>query len=360
MSEGGSNTWNLPQKWLVVRLGAMGDVLLTSGVLEYWRRQRGLEFVLLTKAPWAELLAGHPAVSKILPLDGKRLTTGAFSRFARDLAQEYRGWGLLDLHGNTRSRLLALFWKGAVRRYRKMALERRLYGLLRTQGVRRRLRGRLEAVNVPQRYALALEEQAPAVEELAPRIWLGNDELARAREKLQSLRAEGRPLAALHPLAAHVNKTWPAQHWLELLQGLREAGWGWYFLGRGQLPHELRQVAGEPCFVNATSSRESAALLAVSDVLVTGDSGPLHLGVAAGTPSVALFGPTARVWGFYPPPPHVVLEENLDCRPCSLHGKKRCKHDGRCLEQITPERVLQAVLELNRQPRGAPDASTVF
>ena len=59
-----------------------------------------------------------------------------------------------------------------------------------------------------------------------------------------------------------------------------------------------------------------AAALAEVDLLVAGDSGPVHLATAVGTPALALFGPTSpERWG--PPPPGRALSLSLPCAPCS-------------------------------------------
>ena len=73
----------------------------------------------------------------------------------------------------------------------------------------------------------------------------------------------------------------------------------------------------------------------------------MHLASAGRTPVVALFGPTGPEWGFYPEGPlDVVLETDLPCRPCSLHGTATCKNTQRCLRDIMPETVLTAALNL--------------
>ena len=80
------------------------------------------------------------------------------------------------------------------------------------------------------------------------------------------------------------------------------------------------------------------ALLGSADAAVTGDSAPMHLADAAGTPVLALFGPTTREWGFVPSGDRdAVLELDLPCRPCSLHGSGACPHEHACLAQIHPE-----------------------
>lgn len=61
---------------------------------------------------------------------------------------------------------------------------------------------------------------------------------------------------------------------------------------------------------------------------------------------LALFGPTTEEWGFFPAgPKDRVLESQLDCRPCTLHGKKHCDRNHACMQSITPEQVMRALDE---------------
>lgn len=336
-----------PRLWVVCRLGAMGDVLLLTGVLEFWRRERGLRFVILTRAAWTGLFAGHPAVDRVVGVEEADLRPAAFMALGRSLAREYSGAGLLDLHGVIRSRLLGAVWPGRVRRYPKFSLERRLYLRFRRAFLRRRL----ERLNTPQRYALALERTPPPTGALAPRLWLAEEELLAAAGRLERASLTRAPVVALHPFATHPAKAWPWERWQELLQLLDAAGWAWYFLGRGALPQGMRETSsGGQGFLNRLSPRESAALLARSQALVSGDSGPMHLAGAVGTPLLALFGPTTRAWGFMPQGSGVrVLEKQLPCRPCSLHGKRICTRGLECLERIGAHEVmddLRDVLQL--------------
>ncbi|WP_461210767.1 glycosyltransferase family 9 protein [Desulfocurvus sp. DL9XJH121] len=334
----------LPNRWLVVRLSALGDVVLTTGVLEHLARTRGWSFHFLTKKAFAPALTGHPAVEKLVLPDSGNLDGRAWLQACRQLAERYQGWGLLDLHGTMRSLVLGAVWKGPVRRYPKFTLARRLYGVTGWPGARRTL----EALNVPQRYALAVERTAPPASALVPRITLSEDEKLVGRRLAAATGTDG-PLAALHPYATHAGKRWPEEHWLDLAGRLHRAGWRMAVIGRdpaplcGQTP-----LQGVTDYTNRTDIRQTCALLAQCDVLVSGDSGPMHLATAVGTRVAALFGPTTRAWGFYPSgPDDTVLERDLSCRPCSLHGGRGCRHGQRCMADIDPADVAEAVLRQN-------------
>ncbi len=341
------NHYQEQRPWVVCRLGAMGDVLLLTGVLDFWRRERGLHFVVLTRAAWAGLFTGHPAVDRVVGVEEADLRLAAFITLGRRLAREHPGAGLLDLHGVIRSRLLGQFWPGTVRRYPKFSLERRLYLRFRWVFLRRRL----ERLNTPQRYALALERTPPPASALAPRLWLTEEELHTAAGRMESASLMPPPVVALHPFATHPAKAWPWQRWQELLHLLDAAGWAWYFMGRGSLPQGMRATSrGGQGFLNRLTPRESAALLARSQALVSGDSGPMHLATAVGTPLLALFGPTTSAWGFMPEGSGVrVLQKELPCRPCSLHGKGVCSRGQECLERITAMEVMYGLRDVLQQ-----------
>ncbi|MDD5506334.1 MAG: glycosyltransferase family 9 protein, partial [Candidatus Omnitrophica bacterium] len=77
--------------------------------------------------------------------------------------------------------------------------------------------------------------------------------------------------------------------------------------------------------------------------------GPMHIAVAAGTESVALFGPVdERVYGpFSPAPGHVVVKKDTACRPCYKNFKlPDCNFGRECLNSITTDEVFKEVLNL--------------
>ena len=321
---------------LAVRFGHLGDVVLTTGPLRLFHEDLGLRLTVLTKPAWAPVFAGNPHVETVVPFDPSGLSTGDLAARFRELAKEFPGHGLLDLHGIPRTRLLAALWKGPVVRYSKFSLQRRLFlvsgGRLSHEGLCRH--------NVPQRYAMALygKRDVPAQSLLRPEIHLTEAELREADGFLAATfgRAGVRPVA-LHPFAAHALKTKPASFWTETAALLEAQGIPPLILGVGTplLPDRPWDCT------NRTTLRQTCALLARCRVLVTGDSGPMHLATAVGTPVVALFGPTTREWGFYPCGPRdLVLERALPCRPCSLHGGFHGAKGGGCLD-VSPARMIE-------------------
>lgn len=98
-------------------------------------------------------------------------------------------------------------------------------------------------------------------------------------------------------------------------------------------------------FSMKTSMEELPAFLASLDLLITNDSGPMHIAVAADVPCVAVFGPTVKTLGFFPYDNKSIVLENkeLSCRPCGKHGGDACpKKHFKCMKDVLPESVVAA------------------
>lgn len=162
-----------------------------------------------------------------------------------------------------------------------------------------------------------------------------------------------RHVAVVCPVGSYPQKSWSVAGYAALLKAL--AGQAQCFLigaaaERPQL-EEINRAAGGVARIlgGDLTLGELAALLSCADVLVTVDTGPLHIAQAVGTPVVALFGPTdPRVWG-----PRgardIVLRMPVDCSPC--WGKVPCS-DNRCLSTLPADKVVNATLSLLRKAGG--------
>lgn len=344
-------TAKYPQQWLVYRLSALGDVVLMTGVLDYLHSHFGWTFVVVTRAAWLSVFDGHPAVSHVIGLEKHELKMpkllGIFGRIIKD----YKGFGLLDLHGTLRSHILSCMWRiyalvhgtmPKVYRYPKFTALRRRFLKEEDGSLKAQYSVKLLQYNVPQRYVMAVLPTPPDRHELLPKIILTQEERTCAQEflRLTGLGA-GRPLVAIHPYATHPHKAWLPQYWQALADALTVADIPYFVVGQGH--SVIKNPRAD--FSNATSLRECCALIAEADILITGDSGPMHLAGAVQTPVMALFGPTCEEWGFFPAgKKDKVLEiKGLSCRPCSLHGSKACVHNSACMNDITPEMVMEEV-----------------
>jgi len=327
---------------VAVRFSSMGDVALTTGVLLDWHKKNGTMFTVVTKEAFEPLFLNHPAVENVIGCDENDLRGQAQPMLFRAIMEKYTDSPLLDLHRTFRTGMMARIWRDAIILYKKMAFARRIF--LWSKG--RFFGEALRRFNVPQRYAIGLYDEAevPAAEDLRPVIFLSEEEKNWAEEALFPLRRKGHSLVALHPFATHSAKSWPLERWMDFASMLRENGIDYFWVGRGS---NLPESEKANSFVNSTNLRQLCALIADADVLVTGDSGPMHLATGVGTPALAMFGPTCREWGFFPSGENDrIIQLDMPCRPCSLHGSGTCKKGNACIMDIEPQRMLAELKEM--------------
>jgi heptosyltransferase II len=96
-----------------------------------------------------------------------------------------------------------------------------------------------------------------------------------------------------------------------------------------------------------TSLAEAAGVIAKCELLIGNDSAPIHLATAVGTPSVVIYGPTIKEFGFAPPKEmsRVVEIEDLWCRPCTAHGSDTCPiYTHKCMKAISATEVAKTAL----------------
>lgn len=172
---------------------------------------------------------------------------------------------------------------------------------------------------------------------------------------LDSVAAErgGKPLAACLPTGSWPAKTWLPERFAEVMDSLAADAmpvWIWGPGERSAVEAIRARMASRSLIAPPTGWQELGALLERCALLVCNDSGPKHVAVALGTPTVTLFGPThPKTW--HPPRgPHVAIEaEGLDClhcnaNECPLPGDRRM----RCMRDVSAERVAEAARALLR------------
>lgn len=330
------------QPVLVVRLSSLGDIVLTQPVLEQLERA-GCEVDLFVKPEYV-------ALGKLLPGVKQVLSAPA------DLRPRYAL--ILDLHDTPRSRRLCRRAQANRRiRYDKHPVARRL--LVRPGGRKMPWHAwewLAPAQQVTEWYAAAARQAGFPAPTLPPRLALPEWVLASAEQILRGAKlAPQERFAVLAPAAAWPAKQWPEENFLRAGQLLQsDLGLIPVFVGsaaeRKTCETLARACGGRVAsLAGLTSLPTLAAVLSRAELLITNDSGPLHLGLAAGTAAVAVFGPTVSAFGFAPltHPRARVLEQPLACRPCSLHGGSRCPlGHHHCLRLTTPEQVIAAGREL--------------
>lgn len=177
---------------------------------------------------------------------------------------------------------------------------------------------------------------------------------AYADEVIRKQGWDSRILVGIHP-----GSIWPTKRWLgERFAHVADRLFAEWNAGIIIFGSEGDKASAEEVMLHArcsmlnmcgkTDLKQLSALTGRCALFITNDSGPMHIAVAMGVPTLALFGPTTRDLGFFPyGDMHRVMEVELSCRPCGLHGGKRCpKKHFDCMKRITAEEVLKNAGEM--------------
>ncbi|MBX9928824.1 MAG: glycosyltransferase family 9 protein [Gemmatimonadaceae bacterium] len=326
---------------LCVQTSFLGDVVLTTPLLRALAA-RGPVDVITTPAS-AALLEGHPAVRRVIAWDKRGAERGVGGFLA--LAARLRRAGYQTAYcaqGSLRSAALVTAAAIPERIGFSTSAGRWLYSrripYVRSQHHAARLLGLAQLGEVITEDALR-PSLAPSAHDRA----LADTVLAE--------RGGAAPLVALAPGSVWATKRWP--HFPALARAL--APCRFLVLGGASdapLAAAITEAVGAASVIDATGRLPllaSAAALARCDVLVTNDSLPQHLASAMGTPTVTLFGPTDRTFGFGPLAPRSTIAQvdDLACRPCHPHGPAVCPlGHHHCMSTLDALRVAALVRPL--------------
>ena len=173
------------------------------------------------------------------------------------------------------------------------------------------------------------------------------------------------PVVVVHPGASVPARTLAPERWRAVVKALVDDGWRVRVVGSPEEAVLTAGVAGEDAGVQnlggATTLRELGSVIAEADVLVGGNSGPVHLAAAVGTPCVTAFAPTVPLRRWHPwRVPYVALgDQDVACAGCRA---RRCPLPRQaCLDVVGPDDVVQAARSLlprDLQPTRAPQPMT--
>ncbi len=189
----------------------------------------------------------------------------------------------------------------------------------------------------------------------APRIRVLDEEVALAQKLLQAERPSG-GWFGLNPGAEYgPAKRWPTERFVAAaVEVHRQTGCGWIIFGGARdksLAHKvaagIRKETAAPVvnLAGKTTLRELCAIFMLCRVVLTNDTGPMHVAAAVGTPVVVPFGstsPTLTGPGLPGDAKNVCLRSTVPCSPCF---RRTCPVDFRCMSNITVEKVVNAVLQ---------------
>ncbi|MCS6838394.1 MAG: glycosyltransferase family 9 protein [Bdellovibrionaceae bacterium] len=334
-------------KVLIIRFSSIGDVTQTLSAA-YVLHQNGFEVHWAIRIDLAPLVAFSPYVRRVWSLERRKGFLGLW-----DLALKLRRENfthIYDAHDSLRSRFLFVFLKYIPTRKnffkKRYFLRRPLYRFRRWIWIQ----FKKNLLPTPKEAQWQILEPLKVwglnpVLPNKPVVHIDPNSLKIVEGELAKIQLS--QFIALCPGAAHPLKRWPINYFKTIIQlNPKER---FVILGGPFDTFADELVATDPDRVFNYAGRltllESAAMIQKAKVVITNDTGLMHLAEQLLKPTIALIGPS--LFGY--PVRHTttthVLENHLECRPCSRHGEGPCRNPiyQQCLQAILPQRVDQVL-----------------
>lgn len=338
---------NRPDKILIIRLSSIGDIILSFPLIRNLRN----------KFPKAKIdfMAAQKYRPVLTPIENRLDHILVFDKSRgiqeiKDQRQTLKNKGydwILDIHNKPRTRLMLLFSRAKVLRIKKYQVRRWLFVKFRINTY--------PAIPVHKKYL----HTAPVKFDNSDPVYLNDcnsDRISQKVIKSAPFIKNDHPVALIFPGAKHATKRWPLENYLELAQKIVDST-DYRILLAGdqqdrkmlesiQIQHpKISNICGE------FSLLETICLVSHCDLVISNDSGPMHIGALFHKHQIAIFGNTVTDFGFAPQNDRAVIVENnnLNCRPCSHIGYEKCpKNHFKCMKGITVSRVYNEFLKLTQ------------
>jgi lipopolysaccharide heptosyltransferase II len=328
-----------PSKILILQLRRIGDVVVTTPVIDVLRAAFPRAVIdFLVEPGMAPILENYPGLSETLLFDKGRLLW-----WAREVRRRRYDW-VLDFMNNPRTAQLAFLSGAPVR----AGFETPGWGLVYTHRVPRPV---APLYNVQHKFNLLRALGVSAPDRALPRLSFSEADFAGAAAwwRERGLEAAAERVAVL-PMHRHPVRQWPLDKFADVMERLlKKPGRVLALFGGPGEEESLARLASSFAervhVIPPGALRRAGAILSRMRAAVTNDSGLMHLAVAAGVPTVTIYGPTSP-GSWNPGPPHRVLRAHgLACLECN---RDRCPYGHECMAWVSAERVhreVEAVLE---------------
>ncbi len=327
-------------KILIIRFSSLGDVLLTTPIIRTIRNNYpSAEIHFLTKKQFAPILENNPNINQIIKYDSQ---TERFKNIIKKIAKN-RYDLIIDLHSKLNSFWIKLF-SGSCKKitYNKRHLYR---WWLTHKSLSKNLAPIKSTVSL---YSTALDKFGIELDCEKLDIFLPKNQ-----NKIYS--AFNIPNSAfrisLSPGATHFTKQYPAKYYSQLIDIMINKFNAQVILLGNEYEKSLTIQIANNCknkildLSGKTGIMEMAIIIKNSDLFISGDCGPMHIAGALNKPQIAIFGSTHPKLGFTPINPNlVIIQKELSCRPCTLHGRDNCpKGHFKCMMDIKPEEIFEKI-----------------
>jgi lipopolysaccharide heptosyltransferase II len=337
------------QNILIIRFSSLGDIVLASPLVRILRTtypDARIDF--LVKSEYAPIIKYNPHLSTIIELiTTERDELKALKKTICTTQYD----AIIDIHNSFRSRYLRLF-SGV--RYVSV-VHKRVFARWILVNLKKNIYRKI--VPVADRYIEAVKKFGVQDDGVGLEIFLPEEATTTIASLMSKFKLERYDhIIGFAPGARHFTKRWLPERFVELGVRLGSTGKKKIFIFGSKEETEycgdIAQMINSRCnasvaanLAGAISLLETPPALDYCDMIISNDTGMMHLAAARKKSVIAIFGSTVREFGFFPyATESVVIERNdLSCKPCTHIGRASCPEGHfRCMKDITVEEVLAA------------------
>jgi len=341
------NTLNdIPGKFLIIRLSSIGDILLSTPFIRQVRKaypNSKIDFIV--KDIYKDLLKDNPNINELycLKLDEGRKELDDLKIKLRE--QSYNI--LFDLHNNMRSNYL----KRSINVGKSYSIKKEK--IKQAFLVRFKINLFEKETPIPNRYLSVAKDLDVVDDGKGLDLFWKKETIDSAEKKALALGLDlNHQYLCLAPGAGFLTKRWPENKFKDLVDLIQQNNNFQIIVLGSDNDREIGSSLKKQNNIIDSSGKltllETAYILSKGKIVVSNDSGLMHMATAVDTPVLAVFGSTVRELGFFPyrAKSMVIENSNLSCRPCSHIGRNNCpKNHFRCMEEIAPEEVYAELLK---------------
>ncbi|MGL6115216.1 MAG: glycosyltransferase family 9 protein [Cetobacterium sp.] len=323
---------------LIIHTAFIGDIVLSTPLIRALKdKYSDCEITYVTTPAGASILRNNPNISEIIEYDKRGIHKGLKGIYELGKRLRYKNFNMvITPHRYLRSSFLSWLTRAPIRKGYNIATgsffftdkipyingEHEVLKLL-----------RFVDEKVEKRYEIELYPDKENIKKI--QNLLGN--------------IENKKIILIAPGSKWFTKKWPLEYFNEVIKSLelREDIVQVIVGGQDELSLNIYKGKNVIDLRGKTSLLDMAQLAKLSTIILTNDSSPIHIGSAWKKPHIiAIFGPTVKKFGFFPwsTNSEVIEENNLECRPCSIHGGSKCpKGHFKCMMDIKPEKILEKI-----------------
>ena len=325
-------------KILVIKPAAIGDVLLSTPVIENLRYYfPNAEINFLTQKYCKEVLTDNPFLTKVLTYDLKYDSTGFLIKHLSKQKYDL----VIDLFGNPRTAIVTYFIDSKYRVGYKFNWRRFAYNI-KIDRLKHEAHNIEFNLNSLRRLGLEIISKKP--------VFILNPvhrEFAENFFKENNLK--GNKVIGMNPSGSWPTKVWYREKFAELGKKFSDnfkflIFWGWE--KEKAEAGEIKKIIGENALlIPELNLKYTGALMEKCDVFVTNDTGPMHIAWVLGVNTVAIFGPTnPKLQGPLSGNSAVVRNELLSCLGCNLTRLEDCPYEHKCMNELSVNDVYNKIL----------------